>query len=131
MSIAALAKRPVKAIFKEFPLLDILCRRFVWKAVYPRLYLHEAELHYLNGLPRKSIDVAIDVGAAMGTYAWILDKLARKVYAFEPGRVHSECLRRASFGPTSKWCGPRSAAPPGRSGSSRRGAIRTAVTWQA
>jgi FkbM family methyltransferase len=98
MSIQTLLKRPVKAVFKQFPTLDVLSRRFVWKHVYPKLYLHEAELHFLNALPRNAIDVAVDVGAAMGSFAWILNKVSRKVYGFEPGRVHSRCLQRASFG---------------------------------
>jgi FkbM family methyltransferase len=50
------------------------------------------EERVLNDLPPNSIDVAIDVGAALGSYCWILNRKAKTVYAFEPGEEHGNYL---------------------------------------
>lgn len=97
MELVTTLKRPVKRIFTAFPLLDCFCRRFVWKHVYQRLYFHEAEMAFVHALPVGSIDIAVDAGAAMGSYSWILDRVAHTVVAFEPGAIHNRCLRRMSF----------------------------------
>jgi FkbM family methyltransferase len=95
--VAALVKKPVKAVLARFPVLDALARRFVWRRIRPSLFFHEPEMRYFHSLPRNSVDVAVDVGAAMGSYCWILGGPARKIYAFEPGRIHNACLSRAAF----------------------------------
>lgn len=98
MNLISYVKRPARVLFNYFPMLDVLSRRFLWKHFYPRLYFHEPEMRFFSALPRDAIDVAIDVGAAMGSYCWILHKSARQIYAFEPGAVHNRCLNRARFG---------------------------------
>ncbi|WP_395613884.1 FkbM family methyltransferase [Allosphingosinicella sp.] len=95
--VAPLVKKPIKAALARFPVLDALARRFVWRAVRPSLFFHEPEMRYFHSLARDSMDIAVDVGAAMGSYCWILQGPARKIYAFEPGRIHNACLKRASF----------------------------------
>ncbi len=52
----------------------------------------------MNALQAGSIDVAVDVGAAMGSYSWILNRVSREVYAFEPGPLYNRYLSRVVFG---------------------------------
>lgn len=66
--------------------------------MYQRLFFHEPEMRYFYGLPRNSLDVVVDVGAAMGSFCWILKDRSQTIFAFEPGRVHNQCLNQASFG---------------------------------
>jgi FkbM family methyltransferase len=75
-------------------MVDGLFRRFVWS----RVHFPEVEMRFLNSLERQSIDVAVDVGAALGSYAWILNRKARLVFAFEPGEHHGRNLERTVFG---------------------------------
>ena len=42
----------------------------------------------------KKFKTVIDVGAWCGTWAKVLEPFARKVIAFEPDRIHFECLLR-------------------------------------
>jgi len=42
----------------------------------------------------KKFKIVIDVGAWCGTWAKAIEPLARKVIAFEPDRVHFECLQK-------------------------------------
>jgi len=81
-------------LLATFPLADGLFRRFVWS----RLHFPEVEMRFLNSLGSNSIDVALDVGAATGSYAWILNRKALPVFAFEPGERHSRNLERAAVG---------------------------------
>lgn len=97
MNVAASVKKPVKALFTRFPVLDVFSRRFLWRWIYRRLFFHEPEMKFFYDLPRDSIDIALDIGAAMGSYCWILNGRSRKIYAFEPGRVHNKCLNRMAF----------------------------------
>lgn len=78
----------------RLPLLDVNFRRLVWS----RRHFPEAEMRFLNSLPPGTLDVAIDVGAALGSYAWILNRKARRVIAFEPGKVHADFLARGLRG---------------------------------
>ena len=55
-------------------------------------------MRFLHELPDGSIDIAIDVGAAHGSYAWILSRKARDVYSFEPGSQHADYLARCTDG---------------------------------
>lgn len=87
-------RKLIKKRLAQFPLLDGLFRRFVWS----RVHFSEVEMEFLNSLPKGTIDVAIDVGAALGAYAWILNRKANYVYAFEPGKVHNDYLRKAAIG---------------------------------
>lgn len=92
------ARISVRSQFREAlaraPIIDGLFRRFVWS----RIHFPEVEMRFINALPAYSIDVAIDVGAAMGNYSWILNEKARKVYAFEPGEYHADYLAPLMFG---------------------------------
>jgi FkbM family methyltransferase len=75
------------------PIIEGLFRRFVWS----RVHYTEAELRLLDALPARSFDVAIDVGAAQGEYAWVLARKARRVFAFEPGRQFGDYLKPLTF----------------------------------
>jgi len=98
MSLKSIIKEPVKQLFANFPFLDVLARRFLWKRFYPRLYYHEPEMVYFDRLPRGAFDIVFDVGAAMGSFCWILQSKSQQIYAFEPGRVHYNALSRAALG---------------------------------
>jgi FkbM family methyltransferase len=78
----------------RFPLADGLFRRVVWS----RIHFPEVEMHFLNALGRDSIDVALDVGAALGSYTWILNRKSRQVFAFEPGMPYGQILQRLTAG---------------------------------
>jgi FkbM family methyltransferase len=83
-----------KNLLAQVPILDGLFRRFVWS----RVFFPEREMQFLDALPSGAIDVALDVGAAQGSYAWILARKARQVFAFEPGDEHYRYLRRMALG---------------------------------
>jgi len=87
-------KNIAKRLLSGFPLLDGLFRRYIWS----RVHFPEVEMHFLNALQAGSIDVAVDVGAAMGSYSWILNRVSKLVYAFEPGNIHNRYLNRVVFG---------------------------------
>ena len=55
-------------------------------------------MRFLNSIQKGSLGVAVDVGAAIGSYTWILSRLAEQVYAFEPGIAHSRYLSRLVLG---------------------------------
>ncbi len=73
------------------PRADALFRRHVWS----RIHFPEAELRAIDKLPAGAIDCAIDVGAALGGYAWVLGRKARRVLCYEPGQVHGDYLESA------------------------------------
>lgn len=83
-----------RELLSRVPLLDGLFRRFIWS----RIHFPETEMRFLNSLPSAAADVCIDVGAAMGSYSWIMDRIAKKVYAFEPGKEHYQHLKSFVFG---------------------------------
>jgi FkbM family methyltransferase len=99
-----------RQLLAQFPLLDGCFRRFVWS----RIHFAEAEMRFLNALPAGSIDVALDVGAAMGEYSWILSRVARQVIAFEPGASHHEYLSRLLLGTNISLVRAAAGAAPGR-----------------
>ncbi len=76
------------------PALDGRFRRHLWS----RIHFPEAELRALDALPAGSIDGAIDVGAALGSYAWVLARKARRVVSYEPGEVHGRYMTAATAG---------------------------------
>ena len=76
------------------PRLDGLFRRHLWS----RIHFPEAELRLLDALPGGSIDTAIDVGAALGSYAWVLGRKARRVISYEPGETHGHYMTVAAAG---------------------------------
>lgn len=80
-----------KSVLEQFPFVEAWFRRTVWS----RVHFPESEMKYLHNLRGKPIDVAIDVGAALGGYAWILNRKSRKVIAFEPGETHSNFMSSA------------------------------------
>ena len=83
-----------KAILSQLPWVDAYFRRVIWS----RLRFPEAEMSLLHELTGRPFDVAVDVGAAMGGYAWILNRKSRRVFAFEPGKVHADFLSLAMPG---------------------------------
>ncbi len=87
-------KTTARDVLSGFPRVDGLFRRFVWS----RIHFPETEMQFLNSLPAGSIDIAVDVGAAHGSYAWILNRKSRDVYSFEPGRQHADYLERCTAG---------------------------------
>ncbi len=82
----------VKSMLAAAPGLEGAFRRHVWS----RVHFSEAELRILHDLPAGSIDVAIDVGAALGSYSWVLARKARRVLAYEPGARNGAFLETAS-----------------------------------
>lgn len=86
-------KQIIKGFLSKFPVVDGVFRRLVWS----RIHFPEVEMRFINSLPRGSVDVSIDVGAALGAYAWILNRVSNCVYAFEPGRVHYGYLRNVNY----------------------------------
>lgn len=66
--------------------------------VWSRIHFPEVELQYLNRLSGKPIDVALDIGAALGHYSWVLNRKSRRIIAFEPGKVHADFLQHGLFG---------------------------------
>ncbi len=87
-------KSLVRNELAKVPLVDGVFRRFVWS----RLHFPETEMRFINSLPGGAIDVAVDVGAALGSYAWLLDRKSRRVYSFEPGNAHHDYLQRLLWG---------------------------------
>jgi FkbM family methyltransferase len=84
----------VRDLLAKNPGVDGFFRRHLWS----RMHFPEAELRALHALPAGAIDVAVDVGAAMGGYAWVMGRKARRVLAYEPGRVHADYLAVAARG---------------------------------
>ena len=76
------------------PRLDGLFRRHLWS----RIHFPEAELRLLDALPAGSVDTAIDVGAALGSYAWVLGRKATRVISYEPGETHGAWMAIAAAG---------------------------------
>jgi FkbM family methyltransferase len=75
------------------PLADGLFRRVIWS----RVHFPEHELRVLNDLYGRPFDVAVDIGAALGSYTWVLNRKAKNVVAFEPGRFHFAHVNSASM----------------------------------
>jgi FkbM family methyltransferase len=90
LSVRSFFRRTVGSM----PMVDVAFRRFVWS----RVSFPEPEMRFLNELNGRPIDVAVDVGAALGGYAWILNRKARRVFAFEPGQAHADFLARGLLG---------------------------------
>jgi FkbM family methyltransferase len=84
----------IKRLLARFPLLDGQFRRHILS----RIRFPEGEQRWLNALPSGSIDMAVDVGAAIGSYTWILSRKSRQVFAFEPGQIHGSYLARFAPG---------------------------------
>ena len=87
----------IKSLFKriltKFPLFDGIFRRFIWsKLAYP-----EIEMKLLSRLDSTSINIAVDIGAALGSYSGIVKNKSKKVYAFEPGSKHFNYLSKVIF----------------------------------
>jgi FkbM family methyltransferase len=92
--MAATLRAGARELLGKFPLVDGYFRRLIWS----RLYFPEAEMALLHSLRRHSADLAIDVGAAMGGYCWLLNRVSRRVIAFEPGDWHCAYLRQLLLG---------------------------------
>jgi len=87
----------IRAVFRDLvarlPIVDGLFRRAIWS----RIHFPEVEMRFLNALDSGSIDVALDVGAALGAYTWILNRKSRQVFSFEPGIRYGQLLQRTAF----------------------------------
>jgi len=94
--VKTIIKSAAKSVFARFPASEAVFRRTMLRWVSPRLFYHEPEMRFLHALPSRSIDVVLDVGAAMGSFCWILKHAAREVHAFEPGREHNRALSMAT-----------------------------------
>ena len=79
----------VRDLLSRNPTSDALFRRFVWS----RLHYPEIEILRIARLPGRPVDLAIDVGAALGSYTWVMGRKARQVLAFEPGVQHFRALK--------------------------------------
>ena len=86
-------KNLFKRILAKVPLFDGIFRRFIWsKLAYP-----EIEMKLISNLDSASINFAVDIGAALGSYSWILKSKSKKVFAFEPGFTHFNYLSKVNF----------------------------------
>jgi len=77
-------RQVLRALLSRSPVADGLFRRILWS----RIHFPEHELRLLNGLFGRPFDLAVDVGAALGSYTWVLNRKAQDVIAFEPGHLH-------------------------------------------
>lgn len=82
-------KSSVKNALKSLPAIEGAIRRFVLS----RIAFPEDEMRLLER-SQVRLSVAVDVGAAMGHYSWILARKSDSVYAFEPGDQHYKFLSR-------------------------------------
>lgn len=87
----SLLKQGRKAL-ERVPMIEAWFRRTIWS----RLHFPEYELRLVADLEGRPIDVAFDVGGALGSYTWLLNRKARRVVAFEPGTFHARFLRHAT-----------------------------------
>lgn len=94
MSARAAIRRVARRLLGIIPGAEVRFRRHIWS----RISFPEPEMRVLADLPANSFDVAIDVGAALGGYTWILDRASRRVIAFEPGAVHADFIARGLSG---------------------------------
>lgn len=85
-------RKNFRRLLASSPVLDGLFRRFIWS----RIHFPENEIRILNNLAGRPFDIAVDVGAALGSYTWVLNRIAHDVVAFEPGKKHYEHVRAAS-----------------------------------
>lgn len=82
-----------KNLLSKFPFFDGIFRRFIWsKLAHP-----EIEMKLLSKIEPGSINIALDIGAALGSYCWILKNKSKKVFAFEPGSLHFNYLNKVNF----------------------------------
>ncbi|MBM4229524.1 MAG: FkbM family methyltransferase [Gammaproteobacteria bacterium] len=79
----------IKNALKSFPLIEGGIRRFILS----RFAFPEDEMMLLERSGAR-FSVAVDIGAAMGHYSWILARKSAAVYAFEPGDHHHGFLSR-------------------------------------
>lgn len=77
---------------EHVPQIEAWFRRLVWS----RVHFPEYELRLIEGLRGRPIDVAFDVGGALGSYTWPLNRKARRVVVFEPGAFHNRFLSFAT-----------------------------------
>lgn len=85
-------RKNFRRLLASFPVLDGLFRRLIWS----RIHFPENEIRLLNQIAGRPFDIAVDVGSALGSYTWVLNRIAHDVIAFEPGKKHYEHVRAAS-----------------------------------
>jgi FkbM family methyltransferase len=73
--------------------LNVAFRRHIWS----RLHYPEVEIRRIDRLRGRPFDLTVDVGAALGSYTWVLGRKSRDVVAFEPGERHFRSLRSGAF----------------------------------
>jgi FkbM family methyltransferase len=83
----------IKILLSKSLLLDGLFRRIIWR----RVSFPEIEMKLIDRLSNNSFDIALDVGAALGGYSFLLQSKAVSVFAFEPGAAHFNYLERVSL----------------------------------
>lgn len=86
-------RRTLRRLLAKSATADGIFRRVVWS----RVHFPEHELRVLHALPGRPFDVAVDIGAALGSYTWVLERKARDVIAFEPGSLHFAHVNAASM----------------------------------
>ena len=84
----------LRGVLTANPALDGLFRRYFWS----RVHFPEMELKLLHALPAGAIDHAVDVGAALGGYAWVMGRKARGILCYEPGLFHGDYLATVTAG---------------------------------
>lgn len=83
----------IRDILHKVPLFDALFRRFIWS----RIHFPESELELLNKSKNATFDVGIDVGGALGSYAFMLSRKSKQVICLEPGDYHYNFLKWAAI----------------------------------
>lgn len=81
-----------RKLLENAPHMEAWFRRLLWS----RIHFPEYELRLIAGLRGRPLDVAFDVGGALGSYAWPLNRKARRVVVFEPGAFHNRFLNFAA-----------------------------------
>ena len=87
-------RRIVRQSLNRHPRMDGVFRRVIWS----RVHFPEVELRVIAALRNGSFDCAVDVGAALGSYAFVLMRKARHVVAYEPGSANGDYLAVATRG---------------------------------
>lgn len=82
-------KSKLKQAIERWPVAEALARRALYRL---NLANTELEVSALRRLPRGSLRTAVDIGAAVGEYSWLLARKAHHVYAFEPYPDHYAVL---------------------------------------
>ena len=86
-----MVRQYMRRLLSKDSFIDGIFRRVIWS----RLHFPEHEIRLLHSLPGRPFDLAVDIGAALGSYTWVLNRKARNVVAFEPGKKHFDHINAA------------------------------------